>query len=94
MVRPPRERSRLRCSVCLLRPWLRRLASRPRCGSLFYFLFHTGFVGAETALHVPLNMMDRACKNSKGLYRSEGESVLTFAASEPGSVSPRLATSV
>ena len=51
-----------------------------------------GFLGAEQALHVPLSMMDRACKNKGGKYREEGEASLRFvtAPAEPasGGVSP------
>ena len=48
-------------------------------GCLFYFIFHTGFVGAAEQLSVPLNMMDRANKNKKGYYSEEGEATLRFA---------------
>ena len=53
-----------------------RAGKEPGC--LFYFIFHTGFVGAEQALHVPLHMMDRACKNAQGHFQPEGEATLAF----------------
>ena len=52
-------------------------------GCLFYFIFHTGFCGAQQELHVPLHMMDRAFKNRNGQYRVDGESTLRFAAATP-----------
>ena len=51
-------------------------------GCLFYFIFHTGFVGAEPKLTVPVAMMDRACKNPGGVYHWEGEATLRFATLE------------
>ena len=51
-------------------------------GCLFYFIFHTGFVGAEPKLQVPVAMMDRACKNPGGVYHWEGEATLRFATLE------------
>ena len=59
-------------------------------GNLFYFIFHSGFVGAEHALHVPLHMMDRACKNRHGRYNPAGEATLRFEtmADEPPGSAP------
>jgi hypothetical protein len=56
------------------------------CASgLFYFLFHTAFVGADQQLHVPLTMMDHACKNSSGKYLPAGEATLRFSTLANGS---------
>ena len=55
-------------------------------GCLFYFILHTGFVGADQHMHIPLHMMDRACKNKKGEYHWEGESTLSFATVAEASV--------
>ena len=63
----------------------RRVIAGKEPGCLFYCLFHTGFVGASTQLHVPLAMMDRAFKNKQGQYKPEGEATLTFSLSTQGS---------
>ena len=56
-------------------------------GCLFYFILHTGFVGAAQQVHVPLHMMDQACKNKKGHYHAQGQSTLTFATMAEANVS-------
>ena len=57
----------------------RRIIAGEEPGCLFYFLFHSGFVGASEEIGVPVPMMDRAFKNKKGKYKWEGKCVLRFA---------------
>lgn len=56
----------------------RRTVAGKEPGCLFFFLFHTGFVGAADQLKVPLLQMDRAFKNKRREYRWEGEACLRF----------------
>ena len=57
----------------------RRIIAGKEPGCLFYFLFHTGFVGAEDELTVRPGMMDKAFKDRKGRYHAEGAATLRFA---------------
>ena len=56
----------------------RRQIAGEEPGCLFYFIFHTGFVGAADEIRVPMRQMDRAWKNKKGEYQWEGEAALRF----------------
>ena len=56
----------------------RRVVAGKEPGCLFFFLFHTGFVGASDEYLVPLLQMDRAFKNKKREYQWEGEACLRF----------------
>jgi len=62
--------------------WRRRAAviAGQESGCRFYFIVHSAFVdGARGAYDVPINMMDKACKDKRGFkYRADGVATLRF----------------
>ena len=66
-----------------------RIIAGEEAGCLFYCIFHTGFLGAEELLRVPLSAMDKAFKNKRGRYREEGVAVLRYTCGHAGEPAPK-----
>ena len=60
----------------------KRVVAGKEVGCKFFMLFHTGFVSADGALPVPLQMMDKAFKNKKQKYCTDGVATLHFKPAE------------